>query len=144
MLVPRNTTVLIADGGGARFYRNVGEADRLSLELLESAGNDIAPARDLGRDRAGRFPTPDGGSAGVEIADKHAAEEARFAAYVAKRADAMMATMATRLVVCAPPKFLGQLRRRFTRRLRDNLLASVPLDLRNQPIRTIERTLGAA
>ncbi len=144
MRLPRNTTVLIADGGGALFYRNVGDADHVSLDLIESAGNDALPARELGRERAGRFTTPNGGSTAVEIADRHAAREARFAAYVAKRADAVIGAKAGRLVVLAPPKFLGQLRRCFNSRLRDRLLASMPLDLRNHPTIAIERALGAA
>jgi protein required for attachment to host cells len=144
MRLPRNTTILIADGGGALFYRNAGDADHVLLDLIESAGNETGPARELGRDRAGRFTTPNGGSAAVEIADRHVAQEARFAAYVAKRADAVIGAKSGRLVVLAPPKFLGQLRRFFSSRLQDRLLASMPLDLRNHPTCAIERALRAA
>lgn len=144
MRLPLNTTVLIADGGGACFYRNVGGGDGISLELIESSGNQTLPARDPGEDRAGRLPAPDVDATTVGSADRQAGAEIRFASYVARRADALLPARAGRLVVMAPPRFLGQLRRCFSTSLEDRVLASMPVDLRNLTVRAIERALVAA
>jgi protein required for attachment to host cells len=74
--------------------------------------------------------------------DFHQLEENRFAAEAAE----MLKTRALRndfesLVVVAPPKTLGELRKHYHKEVEKRLAAEVPKDLTNMPVEEIERVL---
>ena len=77
--------------------------------------------------------------------DFHQLEEDRFAA----RAAEMLKERALRnefdsLVVVAPPKTLGELRKHYHKEVEKRLTAEVPKDLTNMPVEEIERVLQAS
>jgi protein required for attachment to host cells len=77
--------------------------------------------------------------------DFHQQEEDRFAAetaeFLKKRA---LAQEFDALVVVAPPKTLGELRKRYHKEVTDRLLGELDKDLTGVPVREIEAALSAA
>ena len=76
--------------------------------------------------------------------DYHILEEQRFAADTAE----MLKQRALRndfeaLVVVAPPKTLGELRKHYHKEVEKRLVAEVPKDLTNLPVPEIEKVLKA-
>lgn len=157
MQVPHNSFVLVADGRKMLFFRNEGDGEFPNLEVADKRVDDNPPDREQGSDVSGRTfssaGTPRGGSAisagahnrsAYEETDFHQLEEDRFAAQAAE----MLKERALRneyesLVVVAPPKTLGELRRHYHKEVEKRLTAEVPKDLTNLPVEEIERILQA-
>ena len=157
MRVPHNSFVLVADGRKMLFFRNEGDGEFPNLEI-ERKRVDVNPAdREQGSDASGRTFSSGGSpradsavSAGAnnrsayEETDFHQLEEDRFAAEAAE----MLKTRALRnefdsLVVVAPPKTLGELRKHYHKEVEKRLAAEIPKDLTNLPVEEIERVLQA-
>ena len=88
--------------------------------------------------------TMDGRGGSMEEVDFHQQEEDRFAADTA----AMLKARALRervraLVVVAPPRTLGELRKHYHKEVEQRLVAEVPKDLVNVPVAEIEKILQA-
>jgi protein required for attachment to host cells len=85
-----------------------------------------------------------GRSAYSEV-DFHALEESRFAAEAAdllrKRA---LSNDFERLIVIAPPKTLGELRKHYHKEVANRVAAEIPKDLTGHPVTEIERFLVEA
>ena len=86
--------------------------------------------------------TMDGRGGSMEDVDFHKLEEDRFAADMAE----MLKERALRnefeaLVVVAPPKTLGELRKHYHKAVEQRLLGEVPKDLVNVPVAEIEKIL---
>lgn len=166
MLVPHNSVVLVADGRKLLFLRNEGDADypSLSVELAEER---INPAdQDHKTDKAGRASSTQSGPGAPSIArngsnhakgggaqfapsrgtlgetDFHQMEEDRFAADAAellkKRA---FANEYESLIVIAPPKTLGELRKHYHKEVTQRLSGELAKDLTGHPIPEIEQAL---
>lgn len=169
MQVPHNTYVLVADGRKMLFLRNDGDAQALNLkvELAEEHPN---PAnRDQKTDQSGGASSTQmgahapggatgggnhagGGGAGFAPArgtmgetDFHQLEENRFAAEAAdmlrKRA---LARKFDKLIVIAPPKTLGELRKHYHGEVEARLTGELAKDLTGHSIPDIEKALLAA
>ena len=157
MRVPHDSCVLVADGRKMLFFRNEGDAEFLNLEVERKRVDDNPPDREQGTDRPGRAfasaGSPRTGSAvsagannrsAYEETDFHQLEEDRFAAEAAE----MLNRRALRkefeaLVVVAPPKTLGELRKHYHKEVEKRLVGEVAKDLTNMPVAEIERTLQA-
>ena len=155
MRVPHNSFVLVADGRKMLFFRNEGDGEFPNLEVEGKRVDHNPPDRDQGSDASGRTFSSggsprDGGavSAGArnrsayEETDFHQLEEDRFAAEAAE----MLNQRALRnefesLVVVAPPKTLGELRKHYHKEVERRLVAEVPKDLVNVPVSEIEQIL---
>ena len=112
MQIPHNAAVLIVDGRKMLFLRNEGDATHLNL-VVEHAQEDLNPAdRDQKTDAAGRAPSSLSGQSTMDEPDYHQQEEDRFAAEVAdllkRRA---LGNEFESLLVVAPPRMLGELRK---------------------------------
>lgn len=151
MLVPHDTYVLVADGRKLLFLRNEGDAQALNLKV-ETAQEHFSPAtRDQATDAAGRSSStsPAGGNArtgsSMEQTDFHQIEEDRFAADAAdmlkRRA---LANDFERLIIIAPPKTLGELRKHYHKEVEQRLTGELAKDLTGHPIPDIEAALLAA
>jgi len=96
-------------------------------------------------DTAGMAMNVIGGHGGsMTEVDFHQLEENRFAADTA----AMLEERALRnefeaLVIVAPPKTLGELRKHYHKAVEQRILAEVPKDLVNMPVAEIEKILQA-
>ena len=150
MRVPHNAMVVVADGRKMLFLRNEGDglAPNLQVEHAEEQSN---PAdRDQKTDQAGRAASTRGGAfaAGggtMGEADFHQQEEDRFAATAAdllkKRA---LANDFEKLIIIAPPKTLGEMRKHYHKEVSDRLAGELAKDLTGHPIPDIEKALIAA
>ena len=169
MRVPHNAHVLVADGRKMLFFRNEGDADYPNLQV-ESAEEHPNP-RDIDQktDKAGRASSTQAGShapGGASGGDNHAGgggagfapsrgtmgetayhqqEEDRFAAKTAamlnKRAQA---GGFEQLIVVAPPKTLGELRKHYGKELSAKLTGELAKDLTGRPVKDIEEALAKA
>ena len=151
MQVPHDTFVLVADGRKLLFLRNEGDAQALNLQV-EAAEEKPNPAtRDQATDAAGRSSStsPNGDNArsgsSMEQTDFHQIEEDRFAAEAAdmlkRRA---LANEFERLIIVAPPRTLGELRKHYHKEVERRLAGELAKDLTGHPMVEIEAALLAA
>ena len=145
MQVPHNSVILVADGRKSLFFRNQGDADSPNLSVLEKETHPNPPHHEQASDTAGMAMNVIGGHGGsMTEVDFHQLEENRFAADTA----AMLEERALRnefeaLVVVAPPKTLGELRKHYHKAVEQRIVAEVPKDLVNVPVAEIEKILQA-
>ncbi|HWW66220.1 MAG TPA: host attachment family protein [Sphingomonadaceae bacterium] len=146
MKVPHNGFVLVADGQKALLLRNQGDAEVLDLKLVRGTEQSDAPDRDRKTDAKGRAPSIPGiQSATVGEADYHQQAEDRFAA---DTADALrrsaLAGDFEHLIVVAPPRTLGELRKHYHKEVVARLTGEIPKDLTDHTVPDIERALLTA
>jgi len=145
MQVPHKTFVVVADGKKMLFFRNEGDAEYPRLVVERKREQDNPPDRDQKSDAAGRvFSSVGPRRSAMEEVDFHQHAEDRFAAETAE----MLKARALRndydaLVVVAPPKTLGELRKHYHKEVEKRLVAEVPKDLTNVPVAEIEKILQA-
>lgn len=128
--IPNNALVVVADGNGARVFRNTGKPGDISLtqdEVLDPIAMN-GPA----------------GSAPNEMSTKQL-EEATFAKQLAEwlNAGALKNAYAD-LVVIADPQTLGRLRPLLHKETSQRLVGELAKTLTNAPLADIERSLTAA
>src|SRR5260370_4005570 len=114
-IIPRNSLILVGDGQKALFLRNRGSAQRVDLVVERILERDNPPTREQGTDRPGRSTASPGvaRSAMQEVDWHHLAKE-RFADELAEALYRYAhANLFERLVIIAPPKILGNLRKAF-------------------------------
>jgi protein required for attachment to host cells len=157
MRVPHNSCVLVADGRKMLFFRNEGDGEFPNLEVERKRVDDNPKDREQGTGQPGRAfvaagsprtgnlarPGANNRSAYSET-DFHQLEEDRFAAEAAE----ILKRRALRnefesLVVVAPPRTLGELRKHYHKEVEKRLAAEVAKDLTNVPVEEIERILQA-
>jgi protein required for attachment to host cells len=143
MQVPHNSVILVADGRKSLFFRNQGDADFPNLSVVEKGDHPNPAHHEQASDLAGRASGTLGSS--MEEVDFHQQEEDRFAAATA----AMLKERALRnefdtLLVVAPPKTLGELRKHYHAEVEKRLVAELPKDLVNTPVTEIEKILQDA
>nr|MBF0685974.1 host attachment protein [Pseudomonas sp.] len=144
MKIPANALVVIADGRKIMFLRNTGDATypELEVETLKEQAN---PAdRDQGTDTPGRAHSPTGyARSAMSETNFHDLEEARFAAEAAEmlRKQALAGSF-QKLIVVAPPRTLGELRKKYHKEVSDRIIAEVDKDLTGHPVDEITRLLS--
>jgi protein required for attachment to host cells len=146
MQVPHNTFVVVADGQKMLFFRNEGDAEFLKLEVERKREHEVPADRDLGTDEPGRTFDASGGAgrSAYEETDFHQLEEDRFAAETAE----MLKNRALRndyesLIIVAPPKTLGELRRHYHKEVEKRLAGEIAKDLTGHPVPEIEKIISA-
>lgn len=169
MQLPHNSVVLVADGRKLLFLRNEGDDvhPNLTVEHAEERANpadrdqktDAAGGASSTQTGAGAPAVAQGGSnhaagGGAQFApsrgsmgetDFHQLEEDRFAAAAAdllkRRA---LANEYDSLIVIAPAKTLGELRKHYHKEVSDRLQGELSKDLTGHTIPDIEKALLAA
>src|SRR3954467_5095284 len=113
--VPHNALVLVGDGQKALFLRNRGNAQRPRLVVERILEHDNPPTREQGTDRPGRSNASVGvARSAMEETDWHHLAEERFAGELAEALHRHShINPFEKLVVIAPPKILGNLRKAF-------------------------------
>jgi protein required for attachment to host cells len=146
MQVPHNTFVVVADGQKMLFFRNEGDAEYLKLEVEKKEVQDNPADRDQKTSEAGRTFDASGGAgrSAYEETDFHQLAEDRFAAETA----AMLKDRALRneyesLIIVAPPRTLGELRKHYHKEVQKRLTAEIAKDLTGHPVPEIEKILSA-
>ena len=146
MQLPHNSVVLVADGRKMLFLRNEGDATHPNLTVEHAQEQDNPATRNQATDSAGRASSPQGAAqSSVEPTDFHQLEEDRFAAEAAamlkKRA---LSNDYESLIIVAPPRTLGELRKHYHKEVSDRLKGEIDKDLTGHPIADIEKALIAA
>ena len=131
MHLPHNAVVLVADGRKMLFLRNEGDVEFPNLIVEHAREQDNPATRDQATDSAGRASSPQGAArSSVEPTDFHQLEEDRFAADAAD----FLKTRALKndfesLIVIAPPKTLGELRKHYHTEVSNRLTGELDKDL---------------
>jgi protein required for attachment to host cells len=146
MQIPHDSFVLVADGRKSLFFRNQGDAEFPNLIVEREDGQADPKDREIKSDAPGRaFSSVGDGRSAFEETDFHQQEEDRFAAETAAMLKARaLANDYEALVVVAPPRTLGELRKHYHKEVERRLVAELPKDLVNLPVPEIEKTLQAA
>jgi protein required for attachment to host cells len=134
MLIPHNTLIALADGGGLTIFRNAGSETEIKLEALPAPPLD-AHSKDAGRRH--RMTAREKNQTLLE-------EDSLAAAITDWLNRQAMENRFERLVVAAPAKFLGEMRRHYHKTLEAKLLAELAKDLRPLPTPQIEQDLKLA
>lgn len=145
MRVPHNSFVVVADGEKMLFFRNEGDAEYPRLVVERKREHEAPYDRELKSDAPGRaFSSVSSGRSAMEEVDFHQLQEDRFASETAD----MLQRWALRndfesLVVVAPPRTLGELRKHYHKEVEKRLVGEIAKDLTNVPVEEIERILQA-
>jgi protein required for attachment to host cells len=143
--VPHNALLLVGDGQKALFLRNKGNARRVDLVVERILARDNPPTREQGTDRPGRSSASLGATrSAMAEADWHYLAKERFADELA---DALYhhahANLFDKVVIIAPPKILGNLRKAFHPEVAERVAAEIPKELTSHPVAEIERLVTA-
>jgi len=143
--IPRDALVFVGDGAKALFLRNKGDAELVNLVVERIFEQDNPATRDQGTDRPGRsFASAGTHRSAMEQTDWHQLAEDRFVGEVAERLyKHAHAGRYDKLIVVAPPKVLGNLRKAFHKEVSDRISAEIPKELTSHPLHEIERLLAA-
>jgi protein required for attachment to host cells len=143
--VPHNALVLVGDGQKALFLRNRGNAQRVQLVVEKILERDNPPTREQGTDRPGRSSASVGvARSAMEETDWHHIAEERFAGELAEALYRHAhANLFEKLVIIAPPKVLGNLRKALHAEVAERVAAEIPKELTSHPVAEIERLLAA-
>ena len=143
--VPNEALVVIGDGEKALFLRNKGSAQDLKLEVENILAQDNPATHEQGTDKPGRvFASAGTARSAMEETDWHRLGEERFAVEIADTLYRLAhANKFEALVVIAPPKVLGNLRKAFHKEVVDRITAEVPKELTSHTVPDIEKLLAA-
>ncbi len=145
MQVPHNSFVLVADGKKLLFFRNEGDEAFPNLVIEKKQVHENPDDGDQKTDAAGAHMGSTGvGTNAYGEADFHQLEENRFAADAAdmlkKRA---LNNDFDSLIVVAPPKTLGELRKHYHKEVEKRIAGEISKDLTGHPVTEIEKLLIA-
>lgn len=132
--------IAVCDGRKALLFENAGDAEFPILKVREVMEHKVGFNRDLDTERPGRVQEM-GTTArsGIEPVDHHDLEERDFLAQVSKRLDELVAAGEMRhVVIVAPPRALGVIRKTYSAGLRAAIRTEIDQDLVKMPIDEIE------
>jgi protein required for attachment to host cells len=135
--------VVVCDGAKAVVLENAGNRMHPNLHTRQVFEQPGLSDRELSADKPGRAISPVGGiRSAVEQVDRHEQDEQRFLTGIAAHLDkAVLAGDTPSLIVVAPPRAIGMLRRAYTTHVRQALRAEVEKDYVKLPVKEIERHL---
>lgn len=135
MKLPQNAHVAVLDGRQFQLYRNIGQADAIKLEALDTG--DISDTNKSGGGRD-HDATRDGAS-GQEL------EEIAHGAGVAEYLNARVLNHKIEaLLIIADPDTLGEMRHHYHKELEGVLIGEINKTLTNSPVADIIRSIEAA
>lgn len=143
--IPKEALILVGDGQKALFLRNTGSPQELKLEVEDVFAHDNPATHEQGTDKPGRTAASAGTArSAMEETDWHRLAEERFAAEIADTLYRLAhANKFEALVVVAPPKVLGNLRKAFHKEVVDRITGELSKDLTSHPVPDIEKLLAA-
>ena len=169
MQVPHNAFVVVADGRKMLFLRNEGDAVHPNLQVERKRVQDNPKDSDQKTDASGGTSSTQSGAGAPAVAqggsmhalgggaqfapsrgtmeetDFHQLEEDRFAADTAELLNARaLNNDFESLIIVAPPKTLGELRKHYHKEVENRLAGEIDKDLTRHTIPEIERALIAA
>jgi protein required for attachment to host cells len=141
--IRRGDWVVVCDGAKALVLENVGNANVPSLMTKEVYEQEDPKTHELGTDAPGRaFNSVGEIRSAMEQTDWHDQAERAFLEDLAGRLDAAVTAGETKAVIMvAPPRALGMLRKAYSPHLRGALRAEVDKDFVKMPVHEIEKHL---
>jgi protein required for attachment to host cells len=141
--IPHDALVFVGDGTRAIFFRNRGSIQKPDLVLETILRQEDPPTREQGTDRPGRVHQRFGPQrSAVEETDWHRLAEERFAVEIAHALYRLAhANHFQRLVVVAPAKVLGTLRKAFHQEVQDRVEAEVPKEVASHALNDVRNEL---
>jgi protein required for attachment to host cells len=142
--IPHGALVVVGDGTKVLFLRNHGTPfePRLAVEDVLTKKN--PPTREQGTDKPGRYSGHPGTTpeSGFDNTDWHQLAEDRFAADVADTLYRLVhAHRVDDIVVVAPPRVLGVLRKTLHKEVSARVRAEIPKELTSHTLPDIEKLL---
>lgn len=157
MQIPHDAVVLVADGRKMLLFRNAGDEQYPDLQVLAHDEKQVPAREDMGRDEPGvTFSGSKGSGAvgnapgannrsGYEENDFHQLEEDRFAADCAEMLRMRaLANDFKQLIVVAPPRALGELRKHYHKEVEARLLGEIAKDVTHRPTDEIEQVIAGS
>jgi protein required for attachment to host cells len=143
--IPHDALVFVGDGERAVFFRNRGTIQKPDLVVETVLQQENPPTREQGTDRPGRVHARIGPErSAVEETDWHRLAEDRFAAIIA---DSLYRLAHTnhfhRLIVVAPPRVLGTLRKTLHKEVLERIEGEVPKELASYSLNDIRQELAS-
>lgn len=144
MKIDHDALVMVVDGGKMLLFRNHGDASYPHLEVEEALELNNPPDNEQASDAPGRAYSSVGTArSAVEQTDFHELEEMRFAADAMDRLNnRALANDFESLIIVAPPRTLGTLRKHYHKELKTRLSGEVAKDLSGHPVAEIEEILA--
>lgn len=145
VMIDSGAWVVVCDGAKALVLQNTGNRLAPSLVTKEVYEQADQKTSELGTDKPGRAYNSVGSlRSAVQQTDFHDQEEQKFLAKLAARLDkAVLAGETQALIVVAPPRAIGMLRREFSAHVRQAIKAEVEKDYVKMPVGEIARHLSA-
>ncbi len=136
--------VVVCDGAKALVLENVGDEKFPNLKTKEVFEQEDPRTHEQGTDAPGRsVNSVDARRSAMEQTDWHDQAEHRFLQNLAGHLDAAVNSgQAKSLIVVAPPRALGVLRKAYSHNLRSALRAEIDKDLVKLPVHQIEQHLA--
>jgi protein required for attachment to host cells len=141
--IPSEALILVGDGEKALFLRNKGSREDVRLKVENILWHDNPASHEQGTDEPGRaFASVGTARSAMDETDWHQLGEERFVTEVARRLKTLaQAKRFDALVVVAPPKVLGQLRKEFHKEVTDRITGELPKELTTHYLPAIEKVL---
>ena len=145
IMIPSNGWILVCDGAKAQILRNEGDALKVHLVTVESFDQKLPAAHDMGTDRPGRVYQSQGGSrSATEETDWHEQGERDFIGGTVAKLDTLVREhKVASLVIVAPPRALGVLRKHLTSALTSVITDQINKDLAQLSVHDIQKHLTA-
>jgi protein required for attachment to host cells len=141
--IPSEALILVGDGEKALLLRNKGSRDDVRLKVENILWHNNPASHEQGTDEPGRaFASVGTARSAMDETDWHELGEERFVTEVARRLNTLAhAKKFDALVVVAPPKVLGQLRKEFHKEVTDRITGELPKELTTHYLPAIEKVL---
>lgn len=144
MRIDNGTLVLAVDGAKMLILRNEGDAKYPVLATLAHEEAENPPSRAQGTDAPGRaFSSVDGRRSAVGETDWHQQAEDRFAERALAALEDAADAQEGGIVVIAPPRMLGELRKQYGNAIRRRLIGEIDKDVANRSSDDIARAIAA-
>ena len=143
MPLANNALVLVTDGRKTLFFRNEGDENQIDLRTEAFDEREDLPNSELKSDAAGSNAQSGGfGRPAYEETDFHQQEEDRWAVAAAEQVNKrVLQNNFDQLVIIAPPKTLGFIRKKLHKEAERRLLCEIPKEMTGRPIPDIEAML---
>ncbi len=145
MDIPNNAWIMVADGEKAVFLRNLTDAEDPHFEVIRKEEQENPSDREQSANRPGRkADNGTGQSSAMDDTDWHELAKERFADEMAERLYGFAHRgRFEKILLVAPPKTLGELRRKLHKEVESRVIGEVPKSMTNLPIDKIEDLLQA-
>lgn len=143
MIISRQAWIVVADGGRANIYKNVGEIGEVKLTLVRSTNQHTEHTHDLGRDQPGRLSGNSGhAKSALESTDLHQVAEDKFLkAVVEHLAQDVQDGQCKEIVLIAPPHALGEMRKHLPANVAKLVVSEMSKDYTHMAINELQKTL---